>query len=85
MRLLYERYGLVKKPLTLAAVQSAVEEIAGHSFASFFENYVSKRNDLPLSDTFQKLGIEMRGQPYAADMYLIKVKDTPLRRAMFGF
>ena len=85
MRLLYERYGLVKKPLTLAAVQSAVEEIAGRSFAAFFENYVSKRNDLPLSDTFQKLGIEMRGQPYAADMYLINVKETSLRRAMFRF
>ena len=85
MRLLYERHGLAKQPLTVAAVQATVEEIGGHSYADFFQNYVLKRNELPVSDTLRKLGVEMRGQPYAADMYLVNVKDTDLRRKMFGF
>ena len=85
MSLLYDRNGLAKKPLTVDDIRSAVEEIARRPFADFFQTYVMQRNALPIEKTLAKLGIEMHGQPYAADMFLIDAKPTPLRRAMFGF
>ena len=85
MRLLYERNGLAKKPLTVDDIRSAVETVAGKSYESFFKTYIAERNQLPIESTLAKLGIEVHGQPYAADMFLIDAKPSKLRREMFGF
>lgn len=90
MRLLYARNGVTGKPLTTADVRSAVSEVAGSDLGSVFDTYVDKRNELPISETLAKIGITLRGQPYAADLFLIEdraasPKALALRRAMFGF
>ena len=85
MRLLYERNGLAKKPLTVDDVQKAVDDVSGRDNAKFFDTYVLERNELPAAEIFTKLGLDLRGQPYAADVFLIETKPSALRNAMFGF
>jgi predicted metalloprotease with PDZ domain len=85
MRLLYARNGLTRKPIATADIQSALEEVGGRSFAAFFQTYIAERHELPIGETLAKLGIEVHGQPYAADLFLIDAKPSELRRSMFGF
>ena len=90
VRLLYARNGAAQKPLTTEDVRAAVSEVAGRDLSSVFDTYVAKRNELPIAETLHKIGIDMRGQPYAADLFLVperspKPKQLALRRAIFGF
>lgn len=90
MRLLYARNGVTGKSLTTADVRSAVSEVAGRDLGSVFDTYVEKRNELPIAETLAKIGITLRGQPYAADIFLVEDPAAPpnavaLRRAMFRF
>jgi len=57
---------------------------------TIFETYVERRTELPVAETLGKLGFELRGQPYAADVFLIEKRPADpaaiaLRRSMFGF
>jgi len=86
MRLLYVRNALAKKPLTPADFRAALSEVAGRELGSVIDEYVDKRNELPIGETLGKMGIELRGQPYAADVFLIeKQSANAVRRAIFGF
>jgi predicted metalloprotease with PDZ domain len=90
MRLLYVRNGLTGKPLTMADLRAALSEVVGYDLGPVLDSYVDKRNALPIAETLAKLGIELRGQTYAADVFLIEQPSAPtkalaLRRAMFAF
>lgn len=83
VRLLFTRFGMTGKALTEKDVVAAASEVAGHDLQPFFDKYVHARNDLPLAETFAKLGLELRGQPYAMDMYLTEAPHpTPRQRAL---
>jgi predicted metalloprotease with PDZ domain len=89
MRLLFERNGLTNQPITLADISKAASDVAGHDLSAFFETYINKREALPISKTMQQLGLDLRGQSYAADMFLIEMPNaTPrqlaLRRSILG-
>jgi predicted metalloprotease with PDZ domain len=90
MRLLYIRNGLAGKPLTDADFRAALSEVSGHDLGAVLDTYVDKRTELPIAETLAKLGLELRGQPYAADIFLIENPTAPpealaLRRSMFAF
>jgi predicted metalloprotease with PDZ domain len=89
MRLLFDRFGRTHKPVSEADIRAAASEVAGRDLAPWFEKYVHQREDLPLAATLNQLGFELRGQPYAADVYLVDVaKPTAaqslLRAQFFG-
>jgi predicted metalloprotease with PDZ domain len=89
MSILFERYGKPRKPITENDIRAAVNEVAGRDLSAFFEQYLHARNELPLAETFAKLGLELRGQPYAADMYVVEMPapsaaQKELRAQMFG-
>ncbi|HEX3107581.1 MAG TPA: hypothetical protein VHU41_00700, partial [Thermoanaerobaculia bacterium] len=67
MRLLYERNGLTRQPLTIEDVAKAVEDVAHASARELLAKYVEQRNELPIAATIEQLGLTLRGQPYAAD------------------
>ncbi|HEX3581059.1 MAG TPA: M1 family aminopeptidase [Thermoanaerobaculia bacterium] len=83
MRLLFTRFGLTGKPVTEKDIIAAASEVAGRDLQPFFDRYVHARNDLPLAETLAKLGLELRGQPYAEDMYLADAShSTPRQQAL---
>ncbi|MBV8518435.1 MAG: hypothetical protein JO197_13645 [Acidobacteria bacterium] len=83
MRLLFDRYGRARTPISEAELRAAASEVAGRDLAPWFEKYIHTREDLPLAATLLQLGLELRGQPYAADVYLINVaKPTPAQSAL---
>src|SRR4029079_6388803 len=67
MRLLYSRNGLATTARTPADIRAAVSEVAGRDLNSVFDEYVDQRNELPIGETLSRIGIELRGQPHAAD------------------
>jgi predicted metalloprotease with PDZ domain len=87
--LLFQRHGVSGRPLTERDVQRAVSDVAGRDMAPFFARYVDAHEALPLRETLGALGLSLRGQPYAADLYLTDV-DRPsraqlrLRTELFG-
>ncbi|HYI08163.1 MAG TPA: M1 family aminopeptidase [Thermoanaerobaculia bacterium] len=89
VRLLFTRFGQTGTPIAEKDIIAAASEVAGRDLQPFFDRYVHARNDLPLAETLQKLGLELRGQPYAGDMYLVEV-PTPsaaqraLRTSLLG-
>jgi predicted metalloprotease with PDZ domain len=90
MRLLYDTHGRTVKPIALADIAAAASRIAGRDLTAFFDTYVTKRNELPIGETLAKLGLDLRGQPYAADMYVVpvaspSVRQTALRKSIFAF
>lgn len=80
IRLLFTRFGQTSKPVTEKDIVAAASDVAGHDLRAFFDHYVQARNDLPLAETFTKLGLELRGQPYAADMYLTEAPHATARQ-----
>jgi predicted metalloprotease with PDZ domain len=87
VRLLYTTHS--GKPITLADIASAASTVAGRDLSDFFQTYVVKRNELPLAETLMKLGLDLRGQPYAADIYIVPVASptaaqSSMRQRIFG-
>ena len=90
MRLLFERHGLTRQPVSSDDIRKAASDVIGRDLSGFFDKYVAKREELPVAETLAKLGLELRGQPYAADVFLIdapsiSAAQRTLRHAIFGF
>jgi predicted metalloprotease with PDZ domain len=90
VRRLYETHGQQGKPIALADIAAAASSVAGRDLSTFFEKFVTQRNELPLGETLAKAGLDLRGQPYAGDMYVVPVtpptaRQLAMRKSLFGF
>jgi predicted metalloprotease with PDZ domain len=85
MRKLFADHGLDGTPISLEDIAGAVSDAAGRDLAPFFAKYVTMRDKLPTAELMRKLGWELIGEPYAANMVLVESGGAQaLRRAIFG-
>jgi predicted metalloprotease with PDZ domain len=81
MKTLYFNFGIVQKGYTLADYQTTIENLAGESFATFFEDYVSGTcaYEALLQEAFTYFGLELKQNPsksYAEARFGIKVQQV---------
>lgn len=81
MKTLYFNFGVVQKGYTLADYQTTIENLAGESFATFFEDYVSGTcaYEALLQEAFTYFGLELKQNPsksYAEARFGIKVQQV---------
>lgn len=81
MKSLYFNFGVVQKGYTLADYQTTIENLAGESFATFFEDYVSGTcaYEALLQEAFEYFGLELKQNPsksFAEARFGIKVQQV---------
>jgi predicted metalloprotease with PDZ domain len=81
MKSLYFNFGVVQKGYTLADYQTTIENLAGESFATFFEDYVSGTcaYEALLQEAFTYFGLELKQNPsksYSEARFGIKVQQV---------
>ena len=81
MKTLYYNFGVVQKGYTLADYQTTIENLAGESFATFFEDYVSGTcaYEALLQEAFEYFGLELKQNPsksFAEARFGIKVQQV---------
>jgi predicted metalloprotease with PDZ domain len=81
MKTLYFNFGVVQKGYTLADYQTTIENLAGDSFATFFEDFVNGTcaYEALLQEAFAYFGLELKQNPsksYAEARFGIKVQQV---------
>ena len=57
-RLLFERFGLTRKPYSNADLAAAASQLAGRDLEPFFARYIAKPNPLPISECLKNAGLD---------------------------
>jgi predicted metalloprotease with PDZ domain len=84
MRLLYSRFGLTGRPLSLEDLPAAFVDGSGVRFDEFLTRYVAGHETIPVAECLQRAGYRGGGAGYDGDYYVAPGTPGGYRQWLFG-